>query len=205
MEREELINRIVEEKGVEAAPVLLSLLVSEDSETAQICFDALIQMGKDVVPFLIEKMRSEDIDPVSRLYLADLAGEIGDIRAVTHLYELLSKYSDERSQIVIYEALARLGEGEKVVDVLALMLEENYDAELQDPLIMALSNTDSSVAVKALAGFYGNKLADKSAKAFALEGIHSILARRHELKNYLLSLHNGKEIAERLYQWQKEI
>jgi hypothetical protein len=55
MEREELINRIVEEKGVEAAPVLLSLLVSEDSETAQICFDALIQMGKDVVPFLIEK------------------------------------------------------------------------------------------------------------------------------------------------------
>ncbi|AFK06517.1 hypothetical protein BG32_13420 [Mesotoga sp. HF07.pep.5.2.highcov] len=205
MEREELINRIVEEKGVEAAPVLLSLLVSEDSETAQICFDALIQMGKDVVPFLIEKMRSEDIDPVSRLYLADLAGEIGDIRAVTHLYELLSKYSDERSQIVIYEALARLGEGEKVVDVLALMLEENYDAELQDQLIMALSNTDSSVAVKALAGFYGNKLADKSAKAFALEGIHSILARRHELKNYLLSLHNGKEIAERLYQWQKEI
>jgi hypothetical protein len=162
-------------------------------------------MGKDVVPFLIEKMRSEDIDPVSRLYLADLAGEIGDIRAVTHLYELLSKYSDERSQIVIYEALARLGEGEKVVDVLALMLEENYDAELQDQLIMALSNTDSSVAVKALAGFYGNKLADKSAKAFALEGIHSILARRHELKNYLLSLHNGKEIAERLYQWQKEI
>jgi HEAT repeat protein len=205
MEREELINRIVEEKGVEAAPVLLSLLVSEDSETAQICFDALIQMGKDVVPFLLEKMRSEDIDPVSRLYLADLAGEIGDIRAVTHLYELLSKYSDERSQIVIYEALARLGEGEKVVDVLALMLEENYDAELQDQLIMALSNTDSSVAVKALAGFYGNKLADKSAKAFALEGIHSILARRHELKNYLLSLHNGKEIAERLYQWQKEI
>lgn len=205
MEREELINRIVEEKGVEAAPVLLILLVSEDSETAQICFDALIQMGKDVVPFLIEKMRSEDIDPVSRLYLADLAGEIGDIRAVTHLYELLSKYSDERSQIVIYEALARLGEGEKVVDVLALMLEENYDAELQDQLIMALSNTDSSVAVKALAGFYGNKLADKSAKAFALEGIHSILARRHELKNYLLSLHNGKEIAERLYQWQKEI
>jgi len=205
MEREELINRIVEEKGVEAAPVLLSLLVSEDSETAQICFDALIQMGKDVVPFLIEKMRSEDIDPVSRLYLADLAGEIGDIRAVTHLYELLSKYSDERSQIVLYEALARLGEGEKVVDVLALMLEENYDAELQDQLIMALSNTDSSVAVKALARFYGNKLADKSTKAFALEGIHSILARRHELKNYLLSLHNGKEIAERLYQWQKEI
>ena len=58
-------------------------------------------------------MRSEDIDPVSRLYLADLAGEIGDIRAVTHLYELLSKYSDERSQIVIYEALARLGKAKK--------------------------------------------------------------------------------------------
>ena len=36
--KEELINRIVEEKGVEAAPVLLSLLVSEDSETAQNMF-----------------------------------------------------------------------------------------------------------------------------------------------------------------------
>lgn len=205
MEREELINRIVEEKGVEAVPVLLGLLVSEDGETAQICFDALLQMGKDVVPLLIEKIGSEEIDPVSRLYLVDLAGEIVDRRAVPHLYKILNEYDDEKSQIVIYEALARLGEGEKVVDVLALMLEENNDAELQDQLIMALSNTDSSVAVKALAGLYGNKMADKSTKSFALEGIHSILAKRHELKNYLLSLHNGKEIAERLYQWQKEI
>ncbi|HDP79157.1 MAG TPA: hypothetical protein ENN47_13475 [Mesotoga infera] len=204
MNREELINRIIDEKGTEAVPVLLELMVSEDSETAQICFEALLQMGEAVVPLLLDKMRMKEIDPVSRLYLADLAGEIGDRRAVPHLYEMLRDYSDERSQIVIYEALARLGEGENVVDVLVLLLDENSDSELRDQLIMALSSTNSSVAVKALARVYGDKLTDKSTKAFVLEGIHSILSKRLELKNYLLSLHNGKEIAERLYQWQKE-
>ncbi|KUK78299.1 hypothetical protein V512_000685 [Mesotoga sp. Brook.08.105.5.1] len=204
MNREELINRIVEEKGTEAIPALLDLLVNEDSETAHICFDALLQMGEAVVPLLIEKMRITNIDPVSRLYLADLAGEIGNRRTVTNLYEMLKDFSDERSQVVIYEALARLGEGEKVVGVLSLMLSENNDSELRDQVIMALSSTNSSMAVKALAELYGRETTDKSTKAFILEAIHSILSRRYELKNYLQSLHNGREITERLYQWQKE-
>lgn len=205
MEREELINRIVEEKGEEAVPALLDLLLREDDETAQICSQAIVQLGGAAVPELLKRLKDKDRDPISTLYLVDLAGELGDRRLVPQLYNLLREYGDEKEQTVIYEALAKLGEGTKVAGVLALLLEESGDGELTDQLIMALSQTGSIEGVKALAKLYGDKKLDKSTKAFVLEGLHLLLSTRAELKSVLLSLDNGKEIMERLYVWQKEI
>jgi len=204
VERQELIDRIVEEKGEEAVPLLLDLMVSEDDETAQICFEALLQLGGRTSPELLKRLR-EGGEDISILYLADLAGELGDKKAVPYLYDLLRRFDDERSQAVIYEALARLGEGSKVAGILSLLLQEGGDESSRDQLIMAISLTASPEGVKTLARMYYDTKFDKSTRAFVLEGLHMLLSSNAKLKDVLLELDNGREIMERLYIWQKEI
>jgi HEAT repeat protein len=205
MDRGLLIERIIQEKGRDAIPALFDLLINEDDDTAQICFEALLQMGSDVVPELIERLWVARRDPVAALYLVDLAGEIGDSRLINPLYNLLKEYSDEKSQTIIYESLAKLGEGEKVVGILSLFLEESEEQDFRDQIIMALSQTASPEAVTVLARQYGDEMLDKSGKAFILEAIHMLLSSNLELKDVLLNLSNGNEILERLYLWQREI
>jgi HEAT repeat protein len=204
VERQELIDRIVEEKGAEAVPLLLDLMVSEDDETAQICFEALLQLGERTSPELLKRLR-EGGEDISMLYLADLAGELGDKKAVPYLYDLLRRFDEEGSQAVIYEALARLGEGSNVAGILSLLLQDSDDESSRDQLIMAISQTASPEGMKTLARMYSDAKLDKSTRAFVLEGLHMLLSSDAKLKDVLLELDNGKEIIERLYIWQKEI
>jgi len=57
MDRNELIRKIVDEKGAEAIPILLELLRKEDDETAQICLDALVQIGNEGKMALIDELK----------------------------------------------------------------------------------------------------------------------------------------------------
>jgi len=208
MDRNELIRKIVDEKGAEAIPILLELLRKEDDETAQICLDALVQIGNEGKMALIDELKRVEREgirnDITTLYIIDRLGDIHEKRAVSTLYSLLQFYDDENAQVVIYEALAKLGEGERVVDVLTLFLEESENQEFIDQLIMALSHTKSMKALKALVKLYSREGLDKGTKAFVLEGIQLLLMDRPEFKEVLGTLQKGDEILEKLYIWRKE-
>ncbi|AKI98056.1 HEAT repeat domain-containing protein [Kosmotoga pacifica] len=208
MDRNELIRKIVDEKGVEAIPVLMELLRKEDDETAQICLDALAQIGEEGRKALINELKHIEKEQVRNditvLYIVDKLGEIRETRAVPTLYSLLQLYDNEDAQVVIYEALAKLGEGERIVDVLTLLLEEAQTLEFIDQLIMALSHTKSIKGLKALVKLYSKAGLDKGTKAFVLEGIQIMLMDRPEFKDILGTLQKGDEILEKLYFWRRE-
>ena len=208
MDREALIKRIVEEKGEKAIPALINLIDDGDAEVTELCLDALVELGEQGIEAILEKVRGvverSEKDDIDALFLVDVLGEVGYEKAVPVLYSLLGLYDDESAQVVIYEALARLGEGEKVADILSIMIDEADESDFRDQLIMALCYTGSAKAVKALGRVYNRPTLDKSTRAFVLEGFHMLISNRPELMAFVKSLPQGEEIMKKLYLWSKD-
>jgi HEAT repeat protein len=92
----------------EAAATLLHLLSDEDPLTRRLAGDALVAIGRPVVPQLIDLMRHGM--HVSRLEAARALARIGDQRSVPTLFEAL----DDRSALIAYwanEGLKKMGVG----------------------------------------------------------------------------------------------
>ncbi|WP_448379278.1 hypothetical protein [Fervidobacterium sp.] len=132
-EREELIRRIVEEKGENAYDEMISLLEKEDDdpEVREIVTEVLYRLGDRIASKLEktikEKIRSGIKNDVPLLYLIDLAGDLGLRRLVTDITKALELYDLEEAQLVIYEALAKLGAGEQFYPLLRYMLLEGEE------------------------------------------------------------------------------
>jgi len=155
LEREEIIRKIVEEKGKEAIPDLIKLLEDEDSKVREIAADALKALGEDVLPQLREYLKVRlDEDPfndVSLLYAVDVLGELKDYKSIPILYELLEHYDEEAYQLIIYDALSKLGEGRKFLDLLEyLLLEDAYKENLKEQVIMILPEIEEQRSVEIL-------------------------------------------------------
>lgn len=132
-EREELIRRIVEEKGENAYDEMISLLEKEDDdpEVREIVTEVLYRLGDRIASKLEktikEKIKSGIKNDVPLLYLIDLAGDLGLRRLVTDITKALELYDLEEAQLVIYEALAKLGAGEQFYPLLRYMLLEGEE------------------------------------------------------------------------------
>lgn len=132
-EREELIRRIVEEKGENAYDEMISLLEKEDDdpEVREIVTEVLYRLGDRITSKLEktikEKIKSGIKNDVPLLYLIDLAGDLGLRRLVTDITKALELYDLEEAQLVIYEALAKLGAGEQFYPLLRYMLLEGEE------------------------------------------------------------------------------
>jgi hypothetical protein len=132
-EREELIQRIVEEKGENAYDEMISLLEKEDDdpEVREIVTEVLYRLGDRIASKLEktikEKIKSGIKNDVPLLYLIDLAGDLGLRRLVTDITKALELYDLEEAQLVIYEALAKLGAGEQFYPLLRYMLLEGEE------------------------------------------------------------------------------
>ncbi|NPU88600.1 hypothetical protein QQE94_06105 [Fervidobacterium pennivorans subsp. shakshaketiis] len=132
-EREELIRRIVEEKGENAYDEIISLLEKEDDdpEVREIVTEVLYRLGDRIASKLEktikEKIKSGIKNDVPLLYLIDLAGDLGLRRLVTDITKALELYDLEEAQLVIYEALAKLGAGEQFYPLLRYMLLEGEE------------------------------------------------------------------------------
>lgn len=132
-EREELIRRIVEEKGEDAYDEMISLLEKEDDdpEVREIVTEVLYRLGDRIASKLEktikEKIKSGIKNDVPLLYLIDLAGDLGLRRLVTDITKALELYDLEEAQLVIYEALAKLGAGEQFYPLLRYMLLEGEE------------------------------------------------------------------------------
>jgi HEAT repeat protein len=207
-DRKQLVDRIIEEKGEDAIPILVKLLDDEDTDVAEICLEALMGMGKAGRKALVEKLKQIKAEnrkgDVTALFIIDRLAESGNRKLVQLFYSFLKLYSDERSQVIIYEALAKLGEGEKVVDPLMFMLDDAKNSEFIELLIMALSNTGTRKALERLSKLYHDESIDKSTRSFILEGIHNLIANNPNFSEILRETSKGKEILDKLYLWQQK-
>ncbi|MBO8140287.1 MAG: HEAT repeat domain-containing protein [Thermosipho sp. (in: Bacteria)] len=155
MERSELINRIVEEKGSKAIPDLIKLLEDEDSEVREIASEALFKLGDDAKTALLKefhrRLGERNKNDITLLYIIDLLADFGEKSILNSLYKILSLYSWEEAELIIYEALAKLGEGDKVYEILRyFLLEDEERKKLGVQAAMALSYIDRPEVVKDL-------------------------------------------------------
>jgi len=143
-EREELINRIIEEKGVNAFDDMVKLLEDEDENVREIAAEVLYRLGDSVKGKLEEILRnsisSGEKNKTSLLYIIDLLGDLNVKSAVKDILKALELYDFEEAQLIIYEALAKLGAGEQFYPLLRYMLlegEERFMFGAQVAMVMS--------------------------------------------------------------------
>ncbi|HAA86271.1 MAG TPA: hypothetical protein DCE14_08010 [Kosmotogaceae bacterium] len=209
MDNEELVRRIVEEKGSEAIPQLLELIDSEDDEVATICLEAVLRIGEtgrdSLLGEISRRVRVGKRNDLTALYILDKLAEVGEQRAVEQALTMLSLYDDERALLVIYESLARLGHCDKVIAVLEAMIDEPMDDEMRQQVISTLAFCGTKKAVELLVNIYDDPVMSRSTKAFVLEAFVSILSSFPHLVTYLeRETASGKEIIERVNRWLDE-
>ncbi len=182
-EREDLIRRIIEEKGENAIPTLIDLLYDEDPEVKEIAAEALYHLQDPAREALYQELLKKwkegiEEDDISVLYIVDLLGDMGEKRAKDIFYSLLSKYTIEEALLVIYEALAKIGEGEKILNVLEYMLlEDSYRNNYGDQVAMVLSYIDSPKSVEILKKAYFDESLSKEVKEFILRALRNLIDR----------------------------
>ncbi len=182
-EREDLIKRIVEEKGESAIPTLVKLLYDEDPEVKEIAAEALFHFQDTAREALYQELLKRwregiEEDDVTVLYIVDLLGDMGEKRAKDIFYSLLSKYTVEEAILVVYEALAKIGEGEKILDVLEYMLlEDSYRDSYGDLVAMVLSYVDHPKSIEILKKAYFDKELSKEVKEYVLRAMRNLIDR----------------------------
>ncbi len=181
--REKIIKRIVEEKGKQAIPSLIKLLYDEDPDVKEMAAEALYRLGDDAKNALYEELvkRWEDgieEDDITILYIVDLLGDMREKRAKEIFYSLLGKYSLEEAIIVIYEALAKIGEGEKLLGVLEYMLLEDGDRQRYGDLVaMVLSYIDHPRSMEILKKAYFREEFQGEIKEYILRAMKNLIDR----------------------------
>ena len=203
LDREKIIKRIVEERGEDAIPTLIDLLEDESNEVRERAAQARQNLGDVVTDYLMKYLRSklDEEDPfndVSLLYVADILGELRHKESIPLLYQLLEHYDEEPYQLIIYEALAKLGEGEKFIELLIYLLKEDaFKDELKDQVLMTLAYTKNEKALKVLIDEWYNKNNFEN-KSLVLNAIKVLLTERPELIKILSEDKNAKRILDEL-------
>jgi len=159
----EIIDRIVKEKGVEAIPSLIGTLEKneEDSDLMTLVGNAVIALGEESAPFLRSHLKEEarafETNPpvykekafrTTLLLVIDLLGEFGNRDDILLLEKFIPLYNKEKAQLIIYEAVSKLGGGEKYIDLLELYaFEDDFKEEMIGQVIMTLAFIDSPRAL----------------------------------------------------------
>ncbi|AIY88491.1 MULTISPECIES: HEAT repeat domain-containing protein [unclassified Thermotoga] len=189
--KEELIERIVSEKGEEAFPKLLELLEDEDPEVKEIVSEVFYRLGDRAREFLfneIQKRRERGFEKndITNLYIIDILGDLGEKRMKNVLYELMERYDSEEALLIIYEALAKIGEGEVFLPELEyLMFEDAYRKELCEQVAMVLANIPTERSLRILLKALKNKEFSEGQKEFFRRAVEMILYRKPELSKYV--------------------
>ncbi len=225
-ERSSLIDRIIEEKGDSAIPDMLALMVrfTDDPEVCEMVMEYLLQMGRKTLgPIrcmlnefsLTQTWKNPDSEEIiegdERLqklpmfYLSEILGELGEPRDVPLIYKLLGLLNEESEQLFLYEALARLGAGEELVDLLGYFVQEDESrAELLDHAVMILSYINHERSFQLLADTLFQEWLEKNHREQVIRAIRNHLQLfPHQF--HQLALHSRKDrIIEHMENQQKE-
>lgn len=203
MSKEEVIQKIVEEKGIEAIPNLISLLKDEDSETRELARDVLSVMGNEANDYILNefKVRFEKNkeDDIVLLYLAEILTENNNKEIVPYLERMMNNYSDERAFPIIIEHLWKLTEEERYLDILETFLDD--EEGLEELAIIAISHKPKKRVIDLLVKKY-RTTENKSIQVFVLDSILKVLLADLSLAEYLKT--KDDEISQKL-QWHLEV
>ncbi|HBF10424.1 HEAT repeat domain-containing protein [Thermotoga neapolitana] len=189
--KEELIERIIKEKGEEAFPKLIELLEDEDPEVKEIVAEVFYRFGDRAREFLfneIQKRREKGFEKndITNLYIVDILGDLGEKRMKNILYELMEKYDSEEALLVIYEALAKIGEGEVFLPELEyLMFEDSYRKELCEQVAMVLAHIPNERSLKILLRSLKSNEFSEDQKEFFRKAVEMILYKKPELASLI--------------------
>lgn len=148
MERDQLVRRILEEKGEKAIPTLINLLFEGDTQIADIVTDALLEL--DCCDQLIKKLDLE-MKKAERntgiFYIADIIGEKNCKGGIEYLKRMLNFVKNEEEAIIIHGALAKMGfrDSERY-----LLYELENDHDLIFDVALALSYSQSKEIFSAI-------------------------------------------------------
>jgi len=158
-----VINRILEEKGEEAIPTLLSLIEKneDDGELIEIVAETITRMGSSAYQSLLDYLNKnkqqlienpreykEQAYRTTLLVVIDMIGELGFSQNIGLLEVFLELFDEEKAHLIIYEAIAKLGGGTKYLDLLELFaFEDDFVQELISQVIMTLSYIEDSRAL----------------------------------------------------------
>ncbi|KAF2957765.1 hypothetical protein AS159_04970 [Thermotoga sp. Ku-13t] len=183
---EKLVERIMTEKGVEAIPSLINLLTDEDEKVREIVLQIIYRFGDSARPILLQKykehLKASQQNDVILLYLVDILSDLGEVSIKKDLMNLLCRYDDETAQLVIYEAMCKLGDGERILDVLSYyLLEDDYREELATQVIMALSHVPTFRTVEVLAKAYEDERFTEDIRKDIVQAIAMVTMKDHRL------------------------
>ncbi|MCS7175300.1 HEAT repeat domain-containing protein [Pseudothermotoga sp.] len=198
---EKLIERIMTEKGVEAIPNLIQLLADEDENVRETVLQIIYRFGDAARPILLQKYREHikmcQQNDVILLYLIDILSDLRETSIKKDLYNLLNKYDDESAQLVIYEAICKLGEGEKILDILAYyLLEDEYREELATQVVMALSYVPTQRTIDVLMKAYRDERFSEDIKKDIVQAISMLTMKDSKLWDYFQKSADSEILAE---------
>jgi HEAT repeat protein len=201
-DRDELIEKIIIEKGIEAIPNLIELIEDEDPEMRELASEVLTSFGPEAKDYVFEEFKkrfaSNNEDDVVLLYLSEVLSDYQCKEILPYLERMLNMYNDERAFPLIIENLFKLSKDEKYLNILETFIED--EGELEEIGIMAITHAPSEKVVDILIKKY-EASTNKSIKVFVLDSILKVLLSDLSLVPYLKE--KNLEIAEKI-QWQIE-
>ncbi|WGS65300.1 HEAT repeat domain-containing protein [Marinitoga aeolica] len=199
MKREDVIQRIIEEKGVKAIPILIEMMEDSDADTYSLITDIIDVMGTEAKAYLFEeflkRFEKKSFDDVVMLYLIDVLSEMECQEIKPYLERMMNLYSDERAFPIILEALLRITKDEKYIDILATFLDDTGD--IQELAIMALAELPTKKGINYLLNKYLDNIS-KSEKALILDSIQKMTFKNNDLLEEVKKHPAGEEIFEML-------
>jgi len=217
--RLEVINRVVEEKGAEAIPDLLSLMEKneEDSELILMINESISRMGPGsrsyLVDYLKDKRRRFTANPrkykeeayrTTLLVVIDLLGEIGIQEDIDLIEGFLGLFNEEKAHLIIYEAIAKLGGGLKYIDLLELLaFEDDFSEEIIGQVIMTLSYIDDTRALFDLLKITKFDGLDANQKIMVENGLKRLLSFHKDYYELLEKDPYGKKVLKGILESEK--
>ncbi|MGM0641412.1 MAG: HEAT repeat domain-containing protein [Thermotogota bacterium] len=202
MNREDLIQRVLQEKGTEAIPNLIRLLDERDSETRELAVDVLSVMGSESKDYLLEEFKKRfernREDDVTLLYLTELLADLECQEIVPYLERMINNYTDERAFPIIIENLLKLTKDDKYLDILLTFMDD--DSETEEIALMSITNIPSKKVVDILSEKYETSK-NKSKRALIMDSMVKVLLGDFELVPYLQQI--NPDLSKKL-QWQIE-
>ena len=203
MNREDLIQRVLQEKGTDAIPNLIRLLDEQDSETRELVVDVLSVMGGESKEYLLEEFKKRferNIeDDVTLLYLTELLADLECQEIVPYMERMINNYTDERAFPIIIENLLKLTKDEKYLDILLTFMDDD-GSEMEEIALMSITNIPSKKVVDILSEKYENSKS-KSKRALIMDSMVKVLLGDFELVPYLQQI--NPDLSKKL-QWQIE-
>ncbi len=185
--RDEVIIRIIEEKGIKAIPNLIELLEDENPEVRELALEALSILAPEGKDYLLKEFKRRFQmnlhDDVVLLYLAELLSDFKCLEIKENLEMMFNRFSDERAFPLILENLLKVTQDEKYLDILETYLDCE-DVDIEEICIMAVTELPSKKSINILLEKYYNTN-NNSLQLLILDSLVKILTNDFDLVPYL--------------------